>query len=424
MFLDFQKFTLSNGINLVTYENHHAQSVVVRGYLPGGANLDPPELAGLANFSTHLMRRGTARRSFAEINEIVEAVAASVYISSSRHWISFGGKSLAEDFELLVSLLAEILLTPSFPPVEIEKVRGQIFTGLKEAEDNPRSMTLRYFRELLYTTAHPYGRPAGGTLESIPRISRESLLDFYRQTLPPREGTLVVVGDVNSLEVYQILESYLGTWQPEHSPPDTTLPPPPVLTAPVRYTHPMENKSQVDLVLGNIGPTRLAGDYYAAEVADIILGQLGLGGRIAQTVRDHHGLAYYARSSLGGNMGPSPWLIYAGVNPEAVDKAVSIILAELDHLCQDMVTDRELADAKAYLIGVLPLQMEANEGIASILLEIHLYQLGDDFISRYADVINAVSKEEVRAAARKYLDPAAYALAIAGPYTSAYQKSL
>lgn len=415
--LSFQKYILSNGIALIVKENHHAQSVVVRGHLHGGANLDPVDGAGLASFATTMLRRGTVNRTFAQINELVESVAASVYVNSGRHLTSFGGKSLAEDFGLLVEVMVDILLQPSFPPDEVEKVRGQIITGLKESLDSTRSMAGHYFRELLYTLSHPYGRPMSGTLETIPRFSRDELMNFYQQTLHPHDGTVVVVGDINSEAVYQTLEASLGQWRPTHAPSDMVLPEPAPLAGPVRHVHTMPNKSQADLVLGTIGPRRQDDDFYAAEVGDTILGQLGLGGRIGLSVRDTAGMAYYARTSLSGNMGPSPWTAYAGVNPSGVDKAVDLILAEIRRFREELVSDQELADAQAYLTGIMPLQLETNEGVASALLEMHLYQLGDDFIARYPELVYAVTKEEIRAAAQKYLSHEVYALAIAGPYS-------
>lgn len=417
MDLTFQKYTLSNGITLIVKENHHAPSVVVRSHLHGGSNLDGPDQAGLASFTTSVMRRGTAKRTFAEINETIESVAASIYVNSGRHLTGFGGKSLAEDFDLLVEMMTDILLTPTFPLEEVEKVRGQIITSLKEAEDSPRSMAGHYFREMLYGINHPYGRPASGTVGSVGHLSRAELINFYQQTLHPHAGAVVVVGDINSEAVYQTLETSLGQWQPGHPPPDTTLPEPQSLAAPVRHVHPMPNKSQADLILGNMGPKRQADDFYAAEVGDTILGQLGLGGRIGLNVRDKEGMAYYARTSLGGNLGPSPWTVYAGVNPADIDKAVDLILAEVRRFRDEPVIDQELADAKAYLTGTLPLQLETNEGIASLLLEAHLYELGDDFIARYPDLINAVTQEEIQATAQKYLSDEVYALAIAGPYS-------
>jgi zinc protease len=413
--LTFEKFQLSNGITLIVKENHHAQSVVVRGYLQGGADLEAADQAGLASFTSNAMRRGTEKHTYAEINEIIEAVAASVYVNTGRHLTGFGGKSLAEDFNLLVEMMIDNLLCPTFPVEEVEKLRGQIITDLKEDEDDTRGMAGRYFREILYTFDHAYGRPLDGTLESIPNLTRDDLLDFYHQ-FHPQAGAVVVVGDVTGQAVYETLEAVVGQWQPGHNPPETTLPPPRPLAEKVQHLHPMENKSQTDIVLGWVGPDRWADDFYAAYVGNTILGQLGLGGRIGLSVRETEGMAYYANAMVQGGDGPGPWLAYAGVNPAGVDKAVDLILAEIRHFRQEPVTDLELADAKAYLTGILPLQMETNEGVAGILLDMHLYQLGDDFIARYPDIINGVTKEAIQAAAQKYLSDEVYALSIAGPY--------
>jgi zinc protease len=413
--LTFHKYTLSNGITLIVKENHHARSVVIRGYLQGGANLEQPHQAGVASFATNAMRRGTQKYNYTEINEMIEAVAGNVYISTGRQLTGFGGKSLAEDFNLLTDLMAEVLTRPTFPEKEVEKLRGQIITDLKEDEDDTRSMASRHFREGLYTFDHPYGRPIDGTLATVSHLTREDLLACYRQ-LHPKNGAVIVVGDVTGETVYKTLETTLGQWQPDHLPPDTTLPAPRPLKEQVRYLHKMPSKSQADLVLGWIGPERQADDFYAAYVGNTILGQLGLDGRIGENVREKEGLAYYATSSLHSGAGPGPWYAYAGVNPAAVDKAINLILAEVKRFREEPVTDEELADAKAYLTGILPLQMETNEGVASILVDVHLYELGDDFIARYPGIINSITQNDIQAAAQKYLSDNVYALSIAGPY--------
>jgi zinc protease len=413
--LSFQRYTLTNGITLIVKENHHAQSVVIRGRLQGGANAEPPTKIGLASFTTSMLRRGTTKRTFAQINETVESVGATISTGCGRHLTTFDGKSLAEDFELLVELLVDSLCSPTFPKEEIERIRGQIITGLKELEDSPRGMAQRHFRQLLYGLDHPYGRPLSGTLETIPLLTQADLLHFY-QALHPQAGVVVVVGDIMSDTVYHVLEASLGQWQPSHQPGQEVLPPFRPLQERVRHIQTIPNKSQADLVLGNIGPSRDAADFYAVYVGDTILGQLGLGGRIGQIVRDQKGMAYYARTALTAGLGPGPWYIYAGVHPNNVEAAVNLILTEMRRFREEPVADTELADAKAYLTGILPLQMETNEGIANTLLQIHLYQLGDDFIGRYPDIIHAITKEDIQAAAQKYLNDEIYVLSIGGPY--------
>lgn len=411
-----RRFTLSNGIKLMVQENHTSPSVVVSGRLWAGSINETPELTGLARFTASAVRRGTVARTFQEINEITESVGANVFVGGGRHLTGFGGKSLAEDFGLLIDVLSDVLLNPTFPQKEVDKVRGQIVTSLRELENDTRGLASREFRRLLYTQEHPYGRPSIGTLESVPRIQRSDLEDFYHTHYHPEGAVVVVVGDVQPQRVRDTLEQALGGWQPPGEPPAFEVPEAQSLTERRRYVRTMTNKTQADIVLGTIGLARRDEAYYAARLGDLILGHLGLMGRLGETVRDQQGLAYYASSSLEGGLGRGPWSVRAGVNPANVDQAIESIRTEINRFRDEPVTDQELEDGQDYLTGSLPLRLERNEGIADTLLDIDLYQLGDDYVIRFPDLIRAVTKEQIQAAAQTYLDPEHYALAIVGPY--------
>jgi zinc protease len=411
-----QRFTLSNGIKLIVYENHVSPSVVVHGQLWAGANNEPPAQMGLASFTASAARRGTATRTYQEINELTESAGANVFVSGGRHLTSFGGKSLAEDFGLLVDVLSDVLLHPSFPQREVDKVRGQIVTSLKELENDTRGLASREFRRLLYTLDHPYGRPSDGTLESVPGIQRDDLENFYQSYYRPQGAAIVVVGDVQPETVYNSLERAMGRWLPSGAAPSPAVLEFHPMAERRRYVRTMTNKTQADIALGTVGPARTAEEYYAARVGDLILGHLGLMGRLGEKVRDQQGLAYYAYSGLEAGLGRGPWSVRAGVNPTNVDRAIESILAEIVRLQHEPVTDQELEDGQDYLTGSLPLRLETNEGIAGMLLDMDLYQLGDDYIVRYPDLVRAVTKEHIQAAALKYLDPEHYAIAIVGPY--------
>ena len=410
------RFTLTNGIRLIVQENHASPSVVLSGHVWAGSLSDPPDKLGLADFTATAIRRGSTTRSFQEINEIIESLGANVFIGAGRRLTRFGGKSLSEDLGLLLDVLADLLLNPAFPPHEVEKLRGQAITHLKEMEDDTRSVAARQFRQMLYSMRHPYGWPVDGTLESMPLIRREDLQEFYAAQFRPEGAVLVVVGDVEALAVHDLLEARLGSWRPAASQPPADIPPVAPMEGPRRSVRTMPNKTQVDVVLGMVGPHRKAPEVYAARVADTILGHMGLMGRLGESVRDQQGLAYYAYSTLEAGLGPGPWSVAAGVAPESVDRAIGSILGEIARLRDEAVSDHELEDVQDYLTGTLPLRLETNEGIAGTLLDMQRYELGDDYLIRYPAIIRSVTKEEIQAAARKYLDPDRYALAIAGPY--------
>jgi len=410
-------FTLTNGIRVVVQENHTSPSAVICGHLWAGNVSDPPEKVGLADFTAAAVRRGSTTRTYQEINELVESVGASVFFDAGRRLTRFGGKSLAEDLTLLVDVLADLLLHPSFPPQEIEKLRGQALTHLKELEDDTRHLADREFRRLLYQD-HPYGWPVEGTLESIPLIQRNDLVTFYQTHYRPEGAVIVVTGDVSAETVAELLEKHLGSWRGDPSYAAVAAEMPPV-SAPQdarRSVRVLSNKTQVDIVFGTVGLPRTAPDFYAARVADTILGHMGLMGRLGDTVRDQLGLAYYVYSTLEAGLGPGPWSVSAGVAPEHVEQAIDAITAEIVRMRDQLVSEQELEDAQDYLTGTLPLRLETNEGITATLLNMELYGLGDDYIIRYPSIIRSVTRDEIQAVVRKYLDVERFALAVAGPY--------
>ena len=405
---------LDNGAVVLVHEKHDSATLVIGGQIRAGSYFDPSGQEGLAGFVAAMLRRGTAQRTFQEINLALDAVGASLEISAGRNDVGFGGHALAEDADLLISLLGEMLMAPSFPDEEVRKLRGQIITRLAMLEMDTGYRSDRAFMEALYPPGHPYGRDALGKAETIAALSREDLVQFYQRIYHPRTMVLSVVGAVEAERIVDRLNATLGQWRPANEPPAWA---PPVAQTPpevvVRRVH-IPGRPQVDLVLGVVGMPRTSPDYYPAAMANIILGRLGMMGRLGRAVRDEQGLAYYITSILQAGQGTRPWSIEAGVQPDHIDRTVSAILEEIARMREELVSDQEFADCKSYLIGALPLQLETNEGIGDLLINIEQYGLGLDYLQRYNALIEAVSREAIREVVAKYFAPGRYVLAMAG----------
>lgn len=406
---------LSNGAIALARENFSARSVIIAGYVQAGSIDEPADKAGLAAFTAVMLSRGTAHRTFTEINETVEGIGASVSVRGGVHLTTFSAKCLAEDLPLISEILADILQNPSFPAHEVEKVRGEFVTGLQQRDDNTRARADLAFRTLIYPENHPYSRASEGYVETIRNITREDLIDFYEQFYRPHGMIIAIVGAVEREAALAQLERTLGAWRLKAPRPAQTLPPVPRLTGVQTKVVLMPGKFQSDLILGYPGIPRNHPDYYPAALANMILGVIGMYGRLGDNVRDTQGLAYYVYSRLDAGLGPGPWAAAAGVNPQNVDRAVSGILDEIRRLRDTEVEPGELSDAKTQSIGSLPLRLETNEGVAHALLDMELYDLGLDYLQRYPSLIEAVNAEQIQEVARKYLDPESYALAVAGP---------
>jgi zinc protease len=413
---DILRVELKNGITVLVRENFTSPSILVDGALRGGGLLEPPEKAGLAAFHADLLTHGTKKHAFAELFEEIEGIGASLDASAGGHTYSFGSKSLAEDLPLMLRLLAEVLREPTFPEDHVERVRGELMTGLQMRAHDTRRMASLTFHELAYTTEHPYGRSMHGYPETIKAISRDDILKF-QNNLGPQGAIVVIVGAIKAADAVRLVEDTFGDWQNPAQPPKLDAPPAAPLEDIRRKFVPIAGKAQADVIMGNPGPSRTSDDYQAARMANSILGVFGLYGRLGDAVRERQGLAYYSYSQLEGGFGPGAWRISAGVDPANVDRAVETIREEIRRIAQEPVTPEELSDNKSFFKGQLVIGLETNEGVAGSIMNMEKFDLGLDYLRRYSGMIDALTAEEVQAAAAHYLNPDAFALAIAGPDT-------
>ena len=408
--------TLPNGMRAVLRENHASPSVVVDGLVFAGAIADPAGHQGMAAFTASMLERGTENYDFAALSDALESIGADIDFGAGRHTIGFNAKCLTEDLDTVLDLMSEMLASPVFDPVQVERVRGQTVTGLKQREDSTRHRAARRFRELAYGANHPYGRSVDGTPDSVARIERQELVDFYRSRVSPEDGIVAVVGAFDTAQLTELLKKTLGDWQPKVPSQMQEVPDPSPDTEHRDHLE-MPGKVQSDLMIGHASLPRAHSDWRPASLGNAVLGVFGLMGRLGENVRDRRGLAYYAYSRLVGGLGPGPWYAAAGVNPANVAEATAAIRDEMVRLREELVPDDELEDVKAYVTGSLPLQLETNEGIAQALEDIVLYDLGLDYLRKFPDEVRQVDAQQVREAAREHLHVDDLKIVVAGPIT-------
>jgi len=411
---DITRAVLPNGIVVLTRPNFNSPSVVIGGYLTAGSLFDPPEKLGLADFTALALMRGTEKYSFQQLYDLLESNAASLGFSGGTHTAGFSGHALAEDLPLLLSLTAEALIRPVFPAAEIERLRAQLLTRLAIRAQDTADMASLTFDQIVFD-GHPYALPEDGWPETIQAISLDDLRTFHAAHYGPQGMVLAIVGAVDPKHAIAEAEKYLGQWHAPRQVPPPDLPTLKPLTRTVQRKVNIPGKSQSDIVIGSAGPSRKANDYLAASLANSVLGQFGLGGRIGDTVREKSGLAYYAYSNLSAGTGPGAWTVSAGVNPKNVAKTIDLIRSEIHRFLHDGITPEELDDSQSNFVGRLPLSLESNSGIMNALLNIERYDLGLDYYRRYPTLVRSVTLEEAVETARRYLDADKLAIAVAGP---------
>lgn len=412
---NISRFELENGITLLVYENPNVQSVNVMGSLHAGSIYESPESSGLAAFVASALMTGAGSRSFDDIHSALEDNGADLSVRGHIHKIGLSGKALAEDLRLLLETADDILRDPVFPQDHVERLRGEKLTWLQYSNFDTRYRAAKAMREALYPDTHPYHYGAFGSEETLKRISRRDLQSFHQRHYGPRDMILVIVGAVAPQDAADLAREIFGDWQNDQQPDarPATLPDSPARSQ--RRVVFVPGKTQSDISMGVIGPARRDDDYLAAQLANSILGEFGMMGRIGKSVREEKGLAYYAFSRVSGGHGPDPWTINAGVNPDNVDLAIDSILEEIEILISDEVSDDDLDDNQSYFTGRLPLRLESNEGIASSIHSMESYRLGLDYLAKYRDLIYGIGKADVLAAAQRYLKKQQLVIAVAGP---------
>jgi zinc protease len=409
------RLTLSNGLPVLHNRATSNPSVVVRALVRAGASRETADHYGLASITGRMLRQGTAAISKEALAEELDGMGAGLSVDVGYSLAVVSIKCLSEDFGRAMQIVGEVLQRPTFPAEELEKVRGQVLTDLRELDDNTRVVAERLWRQTAYPQTHRYHQLVSGTLESVADLTRDDLVAFHGRWYGSNQTSLTVVGDVDLATARDTAEKVFGTWprgdpeQVESSLPATERP-----TSQLRELA-LAGKTQADVALGTPTLSRTAPDYYALAFANHILGRIYFMGRFGEKVRDEQGLAYYAYSELHGGFGRGPWLVRAGVNPRNLEKALASIRAELERFLAEGPTEAEQADGVMSLIGSLPRQLESNEGVAAVLGEIELYDLGLDYLDRYPSIIRSLTHAQVLEAARRWLQPDSMTTAIAGP---------
>jgi zinc protease len=396
-------------------ENFDAQSVVVIGSFAAGAIFEDPAKPGLASLTADSLMRGTKNYDFFTLHDILESSGMSLDMDGGRHFTSFNGKALAEDLPTLLRLLADVLRYPSFPAEHVELVKGEIITGLTYSQQDTRYMANKTFQELAYPEGHIYHRESAGTIESVSASTAEDLHQFHAQQYGPGKMILVIVGAVKTEDALAEVETALGDWQNPSQLTEFVYPDIPALDGIKSRVIELPGKTQSDLVLGVVGPSRTSPDYLAARLANNVLGVFGMMGRLGASVREQKGLAYYSYSSIEGGTGRGAWNAIAGVNPRNVKLAVDSIREEISRMIETPVSQQDLADNQANLTGRLPLLLENNSGVASHLMTMERYDLGLDYLRNYHDLVYSLTVEDLQKAMQTYWKPDAFCLAVAGP---------
>jgi zinc protease len=406
--------TLANDIVVLAKENRTTPAVTLLVGVRAGAYYDANGGEGTAALVARVLDRGTSSRSASDIADELDNRGAALSVVAGRHQLTVSATCLAEDFDAIFAMAADIVQHPLFDAREVETRRAELLTAILQDEDDPGAVAVDLAMSRLYPH-HPYGRRPRGSTESVSKITRDDLVDFHRMWFTPEGATVVVVGDVGTEDVVRAASRAFGSWS-QPRPAEPAVPAVAPHTERDLAVTPMMNKAQVDIAYALVGVRRADPDYYAAWVMNNALGQYALGGRLGDSIREKQGMAYYVYSSLDASLAEGPLMIRAGVSGADVERTLSSIDQEIVAVRDGGLTEKEISESKRYLIGSIPRQLETNSGIAGFLLSAEFHGLGADYDSLLPGEIDAVSLDDAHRVAARLLDPGRAEIAVAGPW--------
>ncbi|HSN05358.1 MAG TPA: pitrilysin family protein [Nitrospira sp.] len=405
------KVTTANGMTVLVLEQHFLPIVEIHALVKAGSAQDPPDKAGVANLAASLLDEGTTTRSSKQLAEQIDFVGGSLEARAGEDFTTVSARVLKKDLDLGFTLLADILMHPAFPRQEFERVRGQILGEMSSDNDDPGTVAMRAFNQLVFHN-HPYRWPVNGTEETVARITLADVQAFYAREYLPNQVILTVVGDVTVEQATALVQTYFGTWKKGMSPARTTKKPAPVEKKAVQLIE--KDLTQSTILLGHGGISRNNPDFYAITVMNHILGAGGFSSRLMDSIRDKQGLAYGISSHYDARAMPGSFWINLQTRTEATNQAITGVLSEIKAIRESPVSDQELSEAKTFLMGSFPLRLDSTAKLAQVLAQVEFYGLGFEYFSQYPKWIERVTKEDVQRVARQYLDPNRYALVVVG----------
>lgn len=413
----FEEFELGNGLQVVLVPSQKLPLVSIAVTMPGGSAYDPPGKEGLADVMSDVLVKGTTTRSAEQIAATIERVGASLGASADEDFFTFSTAVLKEHVDLAMELMNDVLLNATFPAEEVDLTLTRLKSAIRAQEAQPGFLAARFFGAALYGERHPYGRTATST--SLSAIGRDDLVSFFQTQLRPRGSILVLAGDLTPSEARQLARRYFGPWNGVAAARENIPAARPRATEITLVNRP--GSAQSNILVGNLTMRPGDRDYYAAVVANRVLGG-GSASRLFQILREEKGWTYGAYSSQNRPAGMGRFQAQAEVRTEVTDSALTEMLHQLRRMRSEMVTDSELVAAKGFLLGSFPLQIQTPQQIASQVRSVKLLRLGDDYLPNYRNRLAAIDAAAIQSVAQRLIKPDSSVIVVVGDGQAVYDK--
>ena len=405
-FPELERATLSNGLKLVLARRPSIPQVRLDLVFDAGFAADQSGLPGTANMTLAMLDEGTTTRSSLQISDELRRLGANLGTFSRLDYSSVSLEALTENLDPSLDLFADVVLHPSFPAADFDRLKKQQLAAIRREKAEPVSMAFRTLPGLLYGEGHAYATPwtGTGTEESAARITRSDVQKFHEAWFKPNHATLIVTGATTMAEIRPKLERMLAGWKPGDIPVknvrEVALPPKPTV-----YLIDRPGALQSVVLAGNLAPPKNNPNEVAIDVMNTILGG-EFGSRINMNLREDKHWAYGAFSFIRDARGQRPFVAYAPVQTDKTKEAIVEMAKELRGIIKDRpITEEEAAKAKASLTLSLPGEWETMAAVAGTVRSITTFGLDDRYYDTYPAKVRALTLEQIPAAAVEVVHP-------------------
>ena len=407
-----QKFELPNGLRLLVKENHRLPFVEFRAAFQGGVLAESVENNGITQLLVRMLLKGTKTRDAEKIATEIESVGGSLDSYGGNNSFGVNAEVLSSDFATGLDLLADVLRNPTFPADPLEREREVQIASIYEQKDNLLKSASNAMRRTLFGNTG-YGLNTLGTEETVTKLQAADLKSLHQKLVAPNNCVLAIYGDVKAGEVKTAVEKAFANWKKN---PDTAkascTSDSSLLTSPKRVEE-TRDKKQAVIVLGFAATTMHDEDRYALDLLQEACSDLG--SRLFLRVREKLGLAYYVGAQHFPGLAPGYFAFYAGTEPTSVTLVEQEFLKEAELLRTEGLTAEELKRAKAKIIGSKKISRQDLGSLASLTALDELYGLGYQRTELDDAKFEAVTLEQVKAVAQKYLKPDAFVVSVVKP---------
>ena len=393
----YETFQLDNGLKVIVVENHKLPRVAFSLQLDYDPILEG-EHAGYVSLAGELLGRGTKNRTKDQIDEEVDFIGGTLHTSATGIYAA----SLKKHMPKLLEIFSDVLLNPTFNADELEKLKKQSVSEIKSAKDSPSAIASNVQQVLNFGKDHPYGEIE--TEESVTSVTPEMCKEFYATYYRPNVAYLAIVGDITLDEAKDLAEEYFSDWEKAEVPTHEYKTPKAPL---IRKAALVDRAASVQSVIRITYPVVLkkgSPDAIKARVMNQIFGG-GASGRLFQNLREDKAFTYGAYSSLRSDELVGYFSAQCEARNEVTDSAIAEFLSEMKKIRKEPVGEEELNSVKQFLTGQFGRSLENPQTVAGFALNIEKYNLPKDYYENYLTNLNAVTVEDVKAMAKKYVKP-------------------